>query len=163
MTHAQFQKILDYVEVGKREGAELVAGGSAVKNAYGKGLFIAPTIFANVTDDMRVAREKVFGPFMVIYAFTDDKWFVKKVNNSTFGLAGAVFTKDIKQAHAVARRLEAGSESRCPLSDNVRNNTGTSRLLQRSGSTVATMQISGYLSEAVNNRALGTNWASWDC
>lgn len=111
VTRAQFEKIMSYVEAGKSEGAELVTGGVACKNVNGsKGLFIAPTIFSGVTPEMTISKEEVFGPFVVVSSFEDEEEAVRTANQSIFGLASAIFTTDVKRAHALARRLETGSK-----------------------------------------------------
>lgn len=108
VTKAQFDRILSYIEAGKSEGATLVAGGEPHKNAGGKGFFISPTIFTNVKDSMRIFREEVFGPFVVISSFKEEEEAIKRANDSTYGLGAAVFTENITKAHRVARRIEAG-------------------------------------------------------
>ncbi|KAM0543832.1 hypothetical protein ACHAPJ_012139 [Fusarium lateritium] len=110
VTRAQFEKILSYVETGKKEGATLASGGIAHKNVNGsKGLFISPTIFTDVEENMQVFQEEVFGPFVVVCKFKTVPEAIRKANNSIFGLGSAVFTKDITKAHNIARRLEAGT------------------------------------------------------
>ena len=108
MTKAQYDRVLSYIEAGKSEGATLAVGGEPYKNVNGKGFFIAPTIFTDVKDDMRIYREEVFGPFVVIASFKDENEVLDRANDSTYGLGAAVFTRDIVRAHRVARRIEAG-------------------------------------------------------
>lgn len=108
VTRQQYERVLSYVEAGKSEGAELVAGGEPVKDVNGKGFFIAPTVFTNVKDSMKIFREEVFGPFVVICSFKEEEEAVERANDTTYGLGSAVFTKDIMKAHRVARRIEAG-------------------------------------------------------
>lgn len=108
ITKAQFEKILAYIESGKSEGAILAAGGEAQKDANGKGFFIAPTVFVNVKDDMRIYREEVFGPFVVISSFKSEAEAIERANDTTYGLGSAIFTENITKAHSVARRIEAG-------------------------------------------------------
>jgi aldehyde dehydrogenase (NAD+) len=108
VTKAQFDRVLSYVETGKSEGATLVAGGEAYKNVGGKGFFVAPTIFKDVTDSMRIYREEVFGPFVVISSFKEEEEAIRRANDTTYGLGAAVFTENITKAHRVARRIEAG-------------------------------------------------------
>jgi aldehyde dehydrogenase (NAD(P)+) len=100
--------VLSYIETGKSEGATLVAGGEAHKNVGGKGFFISPTIFTNVKDDMKIYREEVFGPFVVISSFKTEEEAIQRANDTTFGLGAAVFTENITKAHRVARLVEAG-------------------------------------------------------
>ena len=105
----QLQKILNYVEIGKKEGARLVCGGErATDNGLDKGCFMKPTILADVTNDMRVAQEEIFGPVVVVIKFKDEDEVVKMANDSEYGLGGAVWTKDINRALRVARAVETG-------------------------------------------------------
>ncbi|KAJ5096002.1 retinal dehydrogenase 2, partial [Penicillium alfredii] len=109
VTKAQYERVLSYIESGKSEGATLVAGGEPFKNvADGRGFFIAPTIFTHVKDSMRIYREEVFGPFVVIASFTTEDEAVTRANDTTYGLGAAVFTRDIERAHRVASDIEAG-------------------------------------------------------
>ena len=109
VTKAQYEKVLAYIESGKSEGATLASGGeSAHKDGDGKGFFIAPTVFTDVKDDMKIYREEVFGPFVVIASFKTEDEAVRKANDTTYGLGSAVFTQDITKAHRVAREIEAG-------------------------------------------------------
>lgn len=109
VTKAQYDRVLSYIESGKSEGATLVSGGEPFKNIDGGcGFFIAPTIFTNVKDSMRIYREEVFGPFVVIASFTDEGEAVTRANDTTYGLGAAVFTRDIERAHRVASDIEAG-------------------------------------------------------
>ena len=105
----QLQKILNYVEIGKKEGARLVCGGERVTdNGLDKGCFMRPTILADVTNDMRVAQEEIFGPVVVVIKFKDEDEVVKMANDSDYGLGGAVWTKDINCALRVARAVQTG-------------------------------------------------------
>ncbi|KAJ9643924.1 mitochondrial aldehyde dehydrogenase [Coniosporium apollinis] len=108
VTKAQYERVLSYIEAGKSEGATLAAGGEVFKNAGGKGFFIEPTIFTDVKDNMKIYREEVFGPFVVISSFKTEEEAIDRANNTTYGLGSAVFTKDVVKAHRVARRIEAG-------------------------------------------------------
>ncbi|KAK2795835.1 mitochondrial aldehyde dehydrogenase [Onygenales sp. PD_12] len=109
VTKAQYDRVLSYIESGKAEGATLAAGGVPYKNVgSGKGFFIEPTIFTNVTDDMKIYREEVFGPFVVIASFKTQEEAITRANDTTYGLGSAVFTKDIERAHYVASEIEAG-------------------------------------------------------
>ena len=109
VTKAQYDRVLSYIESGKSEGATLAAGGVPYKNVGdGKGFFIEPTIFTNVKDNMRIYREEVFGPFVVISSFVEDGEAVTRANDTTYGLGAAIFTKDIERAHRVAGEIEAG-------------------------------------------------------
>lgn len=101
----QAKKILDYIEIGKKEGAVVAVGG---KNASCGKSFIEPTLLANVTNDMRVAREEIFGPVGVVIKFKNYDELIKMVNDSEYGLGGGVFTKDITKALNTARAMETG-------------------------------------------------------
>ena len=102
----QFDKVMSYIDAGKREGADLLSGGKSVGD---HGLFIEPTIFANVQDDMKIAREEIFGPVMSIIKFRNLDEVIERANNTTFGLAAAVWTRDIGKAHAIANNVQAGT------------------------------------------------------
>ena len=103
---AQFDKILDYVEYGKQDGATCVSGG----NRFGdKGYFVEPTLFTNVTDDMRIARDEIFGPVLGVLKFSDVDELVQRANNTNFGLAAAVWTRDVAKAHRFADSVRAGT------------------------------------------------------
>lgn len=107
VTEAQMDKVLGYIEIGKSEGARLVTGG---KRAMGKnGFYIEPTVFADVTDDMRIAREEIFGPVMSVLSFSEESEAIARANDTEFGLSAGVFTKDLTRAHRVIADLEAGS------------------------------------------------------
>ncbi|KAL8917951.1 MAG: hypothetical protein Q9172_005620 [Xanthocarpia lactea] len=108
VTKAQFEKVMGYVESGKAEGATLAMGGTAYKDVGGKGFFVEPTVFTVVKDSMKIYREEVFGPFVVVASFKTEEEAVEKANDTTYGLGSAVFTQDITKAHRVARNIEAG-------------------------------------------------------
>ncbi|MGR3309707.1 MAG: aldehyde dehydrogenase family protein [Candidatus Brocadiales bacterium] len=102
----QFDKILGYIETGKNEGAELVTGG---KRLGKKGYFIKPTIFDNVKNTMRIAQEEIFGPVVSVITFKDIDDVIRQSNSTIYGLAAAVWTKDIKKAHYLATKIKAGT------------------------------------------------------
>ncbi|KAG7481014.1 hypothetical protein MATL_G00062270 [Megalops atlanticus] len=102
----QFQKILGYISSGKREGAKLMCGGGV---AADRGYFIQPTIFGNVQDNMTIAREEIFGPVMQILKFKTLEEVVERANDTKYGLAAAVFTKDIDKANYISNGLRAGT------------------------------------------------------
>ncbi|MCG3126236.1 MAG: Phenylacetaldehyde dehydrogenase [Phycisphaerae bacterium] len=102
----QFGKVLGYIEAGKKEGAELMCGGGRVGN---KGYFVEPTVFNNVKDEMKIAQEEIFGPVMAVMPFKDVDEVVKRANRTAYGLAAAVWTRDIEKAHSVAARVRAGT------------------------------------------------------
>jgi aldehyde dehydrogenase (NAD+) len=105
----QLETDLRYIETAKREGAQLVAGGGRADIGTGKGYFLQPTVFDGVTPDMTIAREEIFGPVLATIEFADLDEAIARANDSNYGLAAAVWTKDIKKAHYVARRLQAGT------------------------------------------------------
>ncbi|CCE65799.1 hypothetical protein TPHA_0N00180 [Tetrapisispora phaffii CBS 4417] len=102
----QLSKILDYVDIGKKEGATLVTGGERIGN---KGYFIKPTIFADVKEDMRIVKEEIFGPFVTISKFSTIDEVIKFGNDSEYGLAAGIHTTNINTAIKVADRLKAGT------------------------------------------------------
>lgn len=102
----QLNKIMNLIDSGKEEGASLVTGGKRVGD---KGYFIAPTVFANVKDDMTIAREEIFGPVQQILKFDNLDEVIDRANNTDYGLAAAVFTKDIDKANYVVQGLRAGT------------------------------------------------------
>jgi len=104
--HDQFTKVLGYIESGKKEGARLITGGKRVGN---KGFFIEPTVFADVKDDMKIAKEEIFGPVMSILPFKDVDDVIKRANANPYGLGASVFTNDIRKANHLANKIRAGT------------------------------------------------------
>ena len=104
----QLNTVLRYIESGKNEGAQLLAGGAQALTESG-GCYVQPTIFAGVKNDMTIAREEIFGPVLSVLSFTDAADVVKQANSSVYGLQAAVWTRDINKAHGVARALRAGT------------------------------------------------------
>ena len=102
----QFNKVMSYIESGRKDGAKLLTGGGRVGE---KGFFIEPTVFADVKDDMKIAQEEIFGPVMSIIKFKDVNDVIRRANNTMYGLAAAVWTKDITKAHAIANGVRAGT------------------------------------------------------
>jgi aldehyde dehydrogenase (NAD+) len=105
----QLETVLRYIEAGKKEGATLVAGGERTDIGTGKGYFVQPTVFADVKSDMTIAREEIFGPVLSAIEFADLDEAIATANDSQYGLAAGVWTRDIKKAHYVARKLQAGT------------------------------------------------------
>ncbi|HXT69203.1 MAG TPA: aldehyde dehydrogenase family protein [Vicinamibacterales bacterium] len=105
----QLERVLNYVKIAKDEGADLVAGGSRADIGTGKGYFMQPTVFANVTPAMTIAREEIFGPVLAAIDFVDVDEAIARANDSIYGLAAGVWTRDVKKAHYVASRLKAGT------------------------------------------------------
>ena len=108
ISKGQLDKVLEYVEAGKKDGAKLIAGGDRPANLQ-KGYFVNPTIFSDVKNSMRIAREEIFGPVLSVLSFKDQADAVAQANDSLYGLAAAVWTKDVKKAHQVARAVKAGT------------------------------------------------------
>ena len=104
---AQMDKVLGYMATAKAEGARLVCGGG--RAALNTGFYVQPTVFADVTDGMTIAREEVFGPVMAVLDFDTEEEVVARANDTEFGLAAGVFTADLTRAHRVIARLEAGT------------------------------------------------------
>jgi aldehyde dehydrogenase (NAD+) len=109
VSQAQIEKIGRYVEIGKKEGARLVLGGEPAKIGDGRGYFWKPTIFDGVQNSMTIAREEIFGPVLSVIEFEDFDQAIAQANDSAYGLAAAVWTRDIKKAHHAARALQAGT------------------------------------------------------
>lgn len=106
INNVQFNKILDYIKIGKKEGAKLVSGG----DRYGdQGFFIKPTVFADVHDNMRIAREEIFGPVQSIIKFKKIDEVIERANGTRYGLAAGIFTKDLDRAMHLTQALQAGT------------------------------------------------------
>jgi aldehyde dehydrogenase (NAD+) len=105
----QLDKVQHYVDVARGEGASLVAGGARADIGTGKGYFYQPTVFDHVTPAMTIAREEIFGPVLAAIEFADLDEAIARANDTPYGLAAAVWTRDVKKAHYVARKLQAGT------------------------------------------------------
>ncbi|MEP0506799.1 MAG: betaine-aldehyde dehydrogenase [Paracoccaceae bacterium] len=102
----QMEIVLGYIEKGQAEGARLVSGGARLDR---DGFYLEPTVFADVTDDMTIAQEEIFGPVMSVLDFDDEAEALARANDTEYGLAAGVFTKDLTRAHRVAAGFEAGT------------------------------------------------------
>jgi len=110
VSHAHRDKVLSYLMLGLEEGAKLLVGGDApVLQGFEGGAFVSPTVFADVTDTMRIAREEIFGPVMCVLDFETEDEVIHRANATPFGLAAGVFTRDIARAHRVIAQLDAGT------------------------------------------------------
>lgn len=107
VSEAHMNSILGYIETGRKEGARVVSGGE--RNVIGNGYYVKPTIFDQVTPGMTIAREEIFGPVVAILPFTSDDEAVALANDSVYGLAAGVWTNNLKRAHRMAARLQAGT------------------------------------------------------
>src|SRR5947209_980134 len=106
VSQEQFDKVMGFIEAGKKEGAKLLTGGNRVGS---KGYFIEPTVFDDVKDEMKIAREEIFGPVMNVLRFKDANEVIQRGNRTFYGLAAAVWTRDITKAHRIANGLRAGT------------------------------------------------------
>ncbi len=106
VSDGQLSKVLGYIDQGKAEGARLVCGGARVGST---GCYVQPTVFADVTDEMVIAREEIFGPVMTVLDFDDEADVIARANATEYGLAAGVFTRDIMRGHRVVSQLQAGT------------------------------------------------------
>ncbi|WP_439568875.1 aldehyde dehydrogenase [Sphingopyxis sp.] len=104
----QLIKTLSYVDIGRAEGAELIAGGRRIEGALARGYFVEPTVFAGVSNAMRVAREEIFGPVAALIPFDGEEEAIAIANDSDFGLTAGLWTRDVGRALRVSQRIEAG-------------------------------------------------------
>jgi len=104
--HEMYTKVLNYIDAGKKEGAKVEVGGSCIGNT---GFFIQPTVFSNVTDDMKIAREEIFGPVQAILKFKTLDEVIDRANRTNYGLAAGIITNNIDVAFTYAKAIEAGS------------------------------------------------------
>lgn len=109
ITKPHMEKVLNYIEIGKQEGAELLCGGKRLTEGdLAKGNFVAPTVFAKTTPKMRVVKEEIFGPVLVVQLFSDEAEAIQMANDTIYGLAGGVFTQDQSRGMRVLKKLRAG-------------------------------------------------------
>jgi aldehyde dehydrogenase (NAD+) len=106
----QQDRVMAYIALGQQEGATLIAGGKA-RPDMGGGFFIEPTCFVDVTNDMRIAQEEIFGPVLVVMPFEDDEDAIRITNDSQYGLSGGVSTANLDRAMKIARRIRTGTFS----------------------------------------------------
>jgi len=103
------EKVLEYIEIGKDQGARLVTGGKQLTDGdYSKGFFIEPTVFADVTPDMRIAREEIFGPVVAVIKAKDLTDAIDIANDSDYGLSAAIFSQDVNNCAVAERDLQTG-------------------------------------------------------
>ena len=107
VSQEQYERVMSYIESGQEQGAEAVVGGNGGGN--GSGYFINPTLFTNVSDDMTIAREEIFGPVLVAMPYDDLEEVARRANATEYGLAAGVWTRDVANAHKLARLLKAGN------------------------------------------------------
>jgi acyl-CoA reductase-like NAD-dependent aldehyde dehydrogenase len=106
----QYDRVLGYIDIGKQEGAVLAAGGAACGGITG-GYYVEPTIFRSVRNDMRIAREEIFGPVLSVVGFDQEEEAIRIANDTEYGLAAAVWTASLARAHRVSDALRAGTVS----------------------------------------------------
>jgi aldehyde dehydrogenase (NAD+) len=106
VSQEQFDKVMGYIDSGRRAGASLLCGGNRIGQ---RGYFVEPTVFADVQDDMKIAQEEIFGPVMSIIKFKDIEEVIERGNRTPYGLAAAVWTPDVRKAHRLAAELKAGT------------------------------------------------------
>src|SRR5690606_34343237 len=107
-TPPQYRKILDYIDIARKEGARCIPGGKPATDQPG-GQFVEPTIFVDVTPDMRIAREEVFGPVLSVIGFEDEGEAIRIANDTIYGLAAGIWTENIGRAMRVSRAIKAGT------------------------------------------------------
>ena len=109
VSFAHMQKVLNYIDLGKKEGARLLIGGArATESALAKGNYVQATVFTDCTDDMTIVREEIFGPVMSILAYDDEDEVIRRANDTDYGLAAGIITENLNRAHRVIHQLQAG-------------------------------------------------------
>jgi aldehyde dehydrogenase (NAD+) len=109
VSRKQLDRVLSYIDIGGQEGASLASGGKRLTGELEAGYFVEPTIFSGVNNDMRIAREEIFGPVISVIPFDDANDAIKIANDTNYGLAGGVWTKSLSTAHQMAQRIKAGT------------------------------------------------------
>ncbi len=109
VSFAHMESVLRYIDSGKREGARLLIGGARVLDGeLARGAFVAPTVFSDCTDAMQIVREEIFGPVMSILTYDSEEEVIRRANDTDYGLAAGLVTRDLARAHRVIHRLQAG-------------------------------------------------------
>jgi len=109
-SQAQYEKVTGYFDIGRAEGARVLTGAEPLRvTGLEKGLFVRPTVFDDVSDEMRIAREEIFGPVTAIFTWNREEEVLRSVNNSPYGLAGGIWSNDLNQVHRMSRQMETGT------------------------------------------------------
>ncbi len=108
VSQEQFERVLGYIDIGKKEGAQIKVGGEHNKE-LGKGYFVKPTVLTNVNNSMRVAQEEIFGPVVAAIPFKEEEDVIRQANQTVYGLSAGVWTRDVSKAHRISRALRAGT------------------------------------------------------